>query len=412
VRYYRDHPPSPAKVGYLESVRGLACLLVVSTHFCNIFLPTDNPAVMESQHPWGFATLHREIPLVRLLTAGGYAVDVFFVLSGFVLSLPFLGRRTDINRRVPEAIARRPVRLYGLVMAVMVICQLAFSSGHAYGGYFAPAKPWPSFLLDVANPYTTAVAYTVVFWTIRYELWGAFGVYAFMWALGGTRYRWLAYGIIFYLLKGEYYQGFLFGVFLADIWHMCRMREPSAWVRRSAPLVLMLGLLLGSFAVQPDGRGTYDAWLTSWLPDVQGWVGGGYVMIGAALTLASVLMSPAMQRWLSHAWLVALGRISFSIYAIHALILITIVCWLFNTLHPGAAVTRLYFQPDGASYALLAAALMLLVYLPLSFAAAAWLTAAVDEPCVRLSHKFGRWIMRRSPAPSVPEQKEPVVPVS
>src|SRR4029079_10039323 len=74
LRYYRSHPPSPGKIGFLESVRGLACLLVLSTHFYSIFLAPDNPALAPSLPDSDFAWLHRELPPVRLFTGGAYAV--------------------------------------------------------------------------------------------------------------------------------------------------------------------------------------------------------------------------------------------------------------------------------------------------------------------------------------------------
>jgi peptidoglycan/LPS O-acetylase OafA/YrhL len=410
-RYYRNHPPSPGKIKYLESVRGLACLLVLSTHFYSIFLSPDNPAPVPSSSDVGFAWWHREVPLVRLFTGGAYAVQVFFVLSGFVLCLPFLSRKTDLSKRLCEAALRRPIRLYGLVMAVMLMSHLVVGSYLPYDGYFMPARLWPDFLLDLAHPFSTATEYAGAFWTISYELLGALGVYLFLLLLGGKRLRWIAYPVVFLLLKGQLYQGFLFGMVLADLWHARQSLPPSAWMKWSGPVLMILGLLLGSFAEIPGDRGVYDAWLAAWLPSPYQWIGGGFTMIGAVLTVAAVLISPTMQRWLSHSWLVALGRISFSVYAIHSLVLITVPCWLFDLIHPGATSGRFRFQPDGGAY-MFHVVVALFAFVGVTIVIAAWLTAAVDEPCVRLSHKFGRWVMRRSPAPSAPEQKASAVPVS
>jgi peptidoglycan/LPS O-acetylase OafA/YrhL len=384
---------------------------VLSTHFYSIFLAPDNPALAPSSHDTGFAWLHRELPPVRLFTGGAYAVQVFFVLSGFVLCLPFLSRKADLRRRLCEAALRRPIRLYGLVMAVMFLSHVIVGSYLPYDGYFIPSRLWPDFLLDLAHPFSTATLYASAFWTIQYELLGALGVYLFLLVLGGTRLRWIAYPVVFFLLRGQLYQGFLFGMVLADLWLSRRSRPPSAWMKWSVPLLLILGVVLGTFSENPNERGAYDAHLAAWFPDLNPWIGGGFVMIGAVLTVAAVLLSPSMQRWLGHSWLVALGRISFSVYAIHSLVLITVPCWLFNLIHPGATAGRFRFQPDGNAY-LFHVVVALLAFVGVTFLVAAWLTAAVDEPCVRLSHRFGRWIMRRSPAASVPEQKESVVPAS
>jgi peptidoglycan/LPS O-acetylase OafA/YrhL len=64
----------------LDSLRGLAACTVVFCHATNVL-----PAVYDDP---GRAWWLTETPL-GLLRAGSAAVDFFFVLSGFVLALPF-----------------------------------------------------------------------------------------------------------------------------------------------------------------------------------------------------------------------------------------------------------------------------------------------------------------------------------
>ena len=64
----------PAKVPYLEGLRGIAAMQVVLLHFVTGFLPNT------AQHAW---------PPLRVLFDGHTAVYVFFLISGAVLTPSF-----------------------------------------------------------------------------------------------------------------------------------------------------------------------------------------------------------------------------------------------------------------------------------------------------------------------------------
>src|SRR5690606_33375733 len=80
---------SKARLEELDSLRGLAALVVLSQHV--LFTIVEPPPIID------YTPLH-------LLWAGHEAVIFFFVLSGFVLALPFVdGRPFDYG---PYAIKR------------------------------------------------------------------------------------------------------------------------------------------------------------------------------------------------------------------------------------------------------------------------------------------------------------------
>ncbi len=78
----------PRRVLYLDGLRGLAAMQVVFGHYTNVFVPA-----------W-FSRL-------GLLVNGDFAVFIFFIMSGFVLTPSF----ARAPRAVPRGLARRAIRL-------------------------------------------------------------------------------------------------------------------------------------------------------------------------------------------------------------------------------------------------------------------------------------------------------------
>ena len=96
----------------LDSLRGLAAATVVLYHF-NYLLP-------ERWHDW----LERG-PL-RLLVSGHQAVMLFFVLSGFVLTLPYLRRAgSDQGLDYGSFLVKRFCRIYLPYLAALVLALVA-----------------------------------------------------------------------------------------------------------------------------------------------------------------------------------------------------------------------------------------------------------------------------------------------
>ena len=112
---------SSHRVNALDAVRGIAALSVVLAHVTAANAVVYHPGSVTTWPNW----LTRLTPL-QLMWDGPVAVVIFFVLSGYVLTLPFLRR----SHRGPEAVAqwvsfypKRLVRLYlpawgALVMAL------------------------------------------------------------------------------------------------------------------------------------------------------------------------------------------------------------------------------------------------------------------------------------------------------
>lgn len=97
----------------LESLRGLAILLVVAFHYFGMFTGADGAEPGSSF-------------LVKLAAAGNTGVTLFFVLSGFLLCLPFIaairqGRRVDLARFYWARILRILPLYYGAVLLALIL---------------------------------------------------------------------------------------------------------------------------------------------------------------------------------------------------------------------------------------------------------------------------------------------------
>jgi peptidoglycan/LPS O-acetylase OafA/YrhL len=90
------------KLAALDGIRGLAVLAVMFSHF-NRFLPAD---------PW-------LIPAKSIFAYGGSGVDLFFVLSGFLITGILLQTRTAVNY-FRSFYARRVLRIFPLYYAALI----------------------------------------------------------------------------------------------------------------------------------------------------------------------------------------------------------------------------------------------------------------------------------------------------
>ena len=119
--------PSPAYFGWLDGLRGIAALCVVVFHYHHFYLVDwqDRPNIPKpDQFPFSGV-------LLPVYEHGGYAVQLFWVISGFVFAHVYFRRRSSL----PGFIMARFARLYPLHFATLVIVALLqwlsmFEVGH------------------------------------------------------------------------------------------------------------------------------------------------------------------------------------------------------------------------------------------------------------------------------------------
>ena len=323
--------PEPSrKLVPLEGLRGIAATVVVIYHLVLGFTASGVGLV-----PHGHGVFD---PLAQFglgLLNGGAAVAVFFVLSGFILSLPFArDRRVS---RVLVALLKRWPRLAGLtVITCLVAYGLILWSGHDYkhaaditgAGWMGSHGNSPiahrnlTWLTAIHEGLIAVftqgeVRFDSPLWTMRIELFCSLGIFLaapVLFALRSWPLR-LALIAVAVLAAGTtfpqtHFSDFLAGAVLAMLYAEGRL--PQIPGKIALPLGI-LALYLFSFtyeqtllihaplkAIMPPGDSAHFVWDA-----------------GAMLSIVLLLGNPSLHRLFSGGWAAWLGLVSFPVYLLH-----------------------------------------------------------------------------------------------
>jgi peptidoglycan/LPS O-acetylase OafA/YrhL len=377
--------PGADKLVCFEAIRGLASLAVLVSHVLLGFWPG-----LHFRQGLGWDTFPAWLKLLarfpgRFLWDGQVAVALFFVLSGFVLSLTYF--RDGSASALGSAAVRRYPRLMLPVAASVLLAFLLLLGGATCNqtavrwmnevqglqptGKEAPgwSNLWLTCFYNFSADYREALRegvggaflspalYNPVLWTMPIELKGSFLVYGFLALFGGLRNRWLLYALLGGLLvigKEFFFLEFVLGMALCEVW----VHNQKVW-RKALPLGPALAVAaVGLFAVP-------------WKP------------LTAFLVVAATAASPELQRWLSGKWLAFLGRISFGLYLIHMPLLCSLGCGMY----------LVGCRELGWSHG--TGALVGAVVTVAGSLVGAWLfTRAVDGPTIALTRWMDGWLFR------------------
>lgn len=319
----------------LEGLRGIAAAIVVLYHLVLAFTPKGVGAV-----PHGYGALDLFTQFILGMLNGGAAVAVFFVLSGFILSLPFARDRRA--SRVLVALLKRWPRLACLTVIACLFAFLLISwSGHDYkaaahviGAQWlathgnAPIKPehltWEEALREgLVNVFTRGeVKFDSPLWTMRIELFGSFAIFLaapVLFAIGSWAVRLGLVALVVYMsgtgYPFTYLADFLAGTVLAMLHAEGRLPRLG---NKAACALGLLGLYLFSF--------TYEQALLIHAP-LKLFLSATYCHYvwdaGAVLMIIVLLGNPAASRAFSGRWAAWLGLLSFPIYLLHGPILLS-----------------------------------------------------------------------------------------
>ncbi|MET3948990.1 peptidoglycan/LPS O-acetylase OafA/YrhL [Arthrobacter sp. UYCu512] len=360
------------RVTQLDGLRGIAALLVVACHVVST-LPGiggvfSNRAVdLNTAETWAvFSPLH-------ILWNGTPAVHVFFVLSGFVLVLPFT--RPGAVPSWAQYYAKRFFRLYlpawaSLAVAVALIALIPRTASPLQSAWADMYVVNPTVVQVLKDGLLMLNASTIntPLWSLKWEV--AFSLllpaYVFL-ALRWRRVWFVKIGLALLLaaVGGVHHMdaliylpifaiGAVLGVERERIRNLTRSWPRGAWF-----LVAAVGLFLAN-----------AEWVSREepIPGVE-----ALVTVGAALIVLLFVSCGAAKRLGDSAAAQWLGRVSFSFYLVHLPIILA-----------GVTLFRSVSLP-----------LALAISVAASFAAAELFYRYVEQPAHRLSMAVGRAVGRR-----------------
>jgi peptidoglycan/LPS O-acetylase OafA/YrhL len=297
----------PMRLKQLDGLRGVAALIVVVHHSLllqpRLALAYLLPGANLGQ-PFNLAVYS---PL-HVLWDGPAAVKVFFVLSGFVLTLPFLRPDASWRAYYPS----RLVRLYLPTIASVCLALgwvVAFPRLNAGSWWQAShAGPWAG---EIAADLSLVLGTGMVnspLWSLRWELWFSLLLPLYVW-VGRRSGRWWPALILLAATASTVggvadNQGLLASmpVFLIGVLLAAHRDEVSGLAAR-APQVAVVAMCLVALA-------------GSWWPVPSPWA-GGVVTVGATVLVGSLLGDGPVSRALTTRPMAWLGRMSFSLYLVH-----------------------------------------------------------------------------------------------
>ncbi|MCK6732985.1 acyltransferase [Enterobacter bugandensis] len=172
-------PKGKVRVAFLDGIRGWAALIVVFSHLMGGVLALEN-AEFVSQ------------PYFHFLTNGHLSVLIFFVLSGYVLSISQI---QSTKGNLPLAVVSRYFRLAIPVLFFAILAYIFMSFGLFFNVKASIENAWlggfyvfePSLynalkfsIYDVFFNYDPNITYNSSAWTMPIELAGSMLIYAFI----------------------------------------------------------------------------------------------------------------------------------------------------------------------------------------------------------------------------------------
>lgn len=322
----------------LDSLRGLAALTVVFEHCLRI-----DPWLLQGISPW-LEWAAQSTPL-HILWAGGNAVLLFFVLSGLVLTLQ-VERGLSYVAFAVHRFFRLQVPYIAAITLAMALSWWAVGHGPQLGAWFTSIWRHRPSLLEALNQWSLVghfdpMAFNPPVWSLVHEMRISLIFPALV--IGCRRFGWRTIVAMPLIIAGAsalehllqrsslavdfsatvlYVPLFMLGILLA------RDRQRiAALVEGFHPTIAALVGAVGLLCY------TYPFWVLPGVRLLHPWAADtAMVTVGAAAFIALALGHRPLAGWLMTAPLRQLGRISYSLYLTHVLVLLGLIHLFFGVL--------------------------------------------------------------------------------
>lgn len=322
------------KLNSAESIRGLACLAVVFSHLSLSFFPFlhhfDSSEVSTSV----IQSFFYHSPFA-FWYSGTAAVFLFFVLSGFVLSYAILRKPEQAKSKIKSMLIKRYPRLaipalISCLMVWIVFNTLQIDSSQMKVWFQAYVNQDISLKLAVYEGTIGSFLFAEssvnwVLWTMHIELIGSLVLFLLLYIYQFNRTAFFIASLVLpslaLFLKGE---GFFLGIssFVIGIYYYLYGKQLSS-------LTAIVLFFFGLYLAGAHNQSVSYQWIYSFLGErtyeYSNFLAGVFIIY-------SILMSPQLSKVLDHPILVWLGKISFSVYLLHLIVLYVVGVPIFNCL--------------------------------------------------------------------------------
>lgn len=377
------------RILFLDGLKGFACLGVFTHHFFLTFFPASYfGADAEVRTVSGFEARLASAPYAFFIN-GNFWVCLFILISAFLISdRVFRIKEEESGRAFPalsKLILKRYVRLMVPVLVIGIFAHVLTDILTFVNLNYMNKVNELSFLSLLKH----AVIYTWItpdssvqgpFWMLHYLLFGSY--FAVLIALATPKAsRWTPFIHLFIaFFMGKYHYYYIAAVFGVMISYEYSYGKIFSFLQRSQALrmisgavLMLIGLFLGAYPSYGLPDNIYSVFRFYAVRDPE-----TYILIhciGAACLLVSFFLLYTVAKIFSTAPFLFIGKISFSIYMIHTMLLTYLGYFMMHRL---VEQTGIYSFAGVIAYILLTVLLFLLSLL-----------------CYHTVERFGNWVCKR-----------------
>ena len=342
-----DSVNSNNRIAHIDGFRGLASLIVFWGHFLISFYPYFN-AHGPNEVFFKNNCLMKYVAFspISIFYNGHFAVISFLILSGYALCYKYflIGEKNVVISSVFR-------RYFRLTIPIFFSCLLAYSCLKLglffnYETSLVTHSKWlakfysftPDFiqmskfaLYDVYFNYPKIQTYNAPLWVMSIFLFGSFIVFSFLFLFGYIKKRYIIYLIALVLFHKTYYLAFVLGMILCD---ETTSRHNYHSLFKSKIILFFLfamGIYFGSY--KPHNFWMYrpleNSLITAYFKGFEAIL---YHIIGSFFIIYVLINSKIKKRIFSHRAMLFFGKISFSLYITHFIVICSLSCFLFNSM--------------------------------------------------------------------------------